>query len=79
MSDRVPDWMFPETLEIVDPGWHEVKGFAGANDDQAGLIFLRVDDIDEGCAFAGLGIKDATALRDYLATWIEWAKERGMT
>ncbi len=79
MTTKHPGWFFPETLDLEDPGWHQVKGFAGGNPDQQDLIFLRIDDIGEGCAFAGLDLKEATALRDYLTRWIAWAKERGVT
>lgn len=74
-----PDWVFPEdNLTIVEPEWHEIVLGSGGNDDQEGLLFMRVEDRDipPGEAIVGLDVQQATQIRDYLDTWIRWRETR---
>lgn len=70
-----PDWVFGETLNLEDIGWHRVSVGEGGNDDQAGMLFLTVDEVmeEEGPMTAGLSLDEAIHLRDYLTRWIDWA------
>jgi hypothetical protein len=70
-----PEWVYPgDDLHLNDLGWHDVYVGIGGNEDQAGLVFIKIDDPDEE-GVAGLSIDEATALRNYLNGWIAWATD----
>ncbi len=50
--------------------------FTGANDDQEGVMFIRVEDDDDDCAIGFMGLPEATSMRDHLTKWIDWRKTR---
>lgn len=59
-----------ETVVLDDQPWHTVTLWAGT-EDQEGMLFMRVDDADNGIAIIGMYPEQVDWLRDHLNLWRE--------
>lgn len=72
-----PRWYYEPSLCLDDGDWQRIKLFAGPNADQAGLLFMRVDDNDGGVAIVGMHPEQVQEMRDYFDHWLAWCEDCG--